>query len=76
MSKLTARQAQVLHLIKKFIKLNDYSPNINEIAANLEIYPNGARDHVKALETKGAITQVSGKQRTIRPVKGFLVRIK
>ncbi len=68
MKKLTARQTQVLDFIRSFIEKHAYPPTMREIAANFQISPKGAHDHVKALERKGKIRYDEKRSRTIEPV--------
>jgi len=76
MKKLTQKQADVLAYIKQHIKQEGMAPTAKEIGDWLDIYPNGAWLHVKALITKGAITQTQGKMRSLVPVKGYRVKVK
>ncbi|MFO7849082.1 MAG: transcriptional repressor LexA [Spirochaetia bacterium] len=71
MKKLTARQEEVLQFIYTFIEEHSYPPTMREIAAQFEISPKGAHDHVKALERKGKIKYDEKRSRTIEPVESF-----
>ena len=65
--KLTARQAQILELIKTAIAQTGAPPTRAEIAAQLGFRsPNAAEEHLKALAKKGVIELVSGTSRGIR----------
>ena len=65
--RLTARQGQVLALIKKAIARTGAPPTRAEIAAELGFAsPNAAEDHLRALAKKGVIELVSGTSRGIR----------
>jgi repressor LexA len=65
--RLTARQAQILELIRKAIAQTGAPPTRAEIAAELGFRsPNAAEEHLKALAKKGAIELVSGTSRGIR----------
>lgn len=65
--KLTARQAEVLGVIKDHIKDSGFPPTRAEIAAKLGFKsPNAAEEHVKALDRKGAIKVTPGASRGIR----------
>lgn len=67
MAPLTARQAAVLDYIREHIRETGAPPTIMEIGTAMGIAsPNGVRDHLKALERKGAIELVAGKARGIR----------
>ena len=65
--KLTARQAQILELIRHAIARTGTPPTRAEIAAELGFRsPNAAEEHLKALARKGVIELVSGTSRGIR----------
>lgn len=67
MIKLTARQEQVLELIKSYIDDTGYPPTRAEIAKELGFRSaNAAEEHLKALARKGAIEMVAGASRGIR----------
>jgi repressor LexA len=67
MIKLTARQEQVLQLIKDAISDTGYPPTRAEIARELGFKSaNAAEEHLKALAKKGAIEMVAGASRGIR----------
>ena len=67
MEKLTARQAQVLELIKRHIDDTGYPPTRADIAKELGFRsPNAAEEHLKALARKGAIEIIPGASRGIR----------
>ena len=69
MIKLTARQEQVLQLIKAAIINTGYPPTRAEIAKELGFKSaNAAEEHLKALAKKGAIEMVAGASRGIRLV--------
>jgi repressor LexA len=66
-NKLTARQQQVLDLIKSFIQRSGAPPTRAEIAAELGFKsPNAAEEHLHTLARKGAIELISGTSRGIR----------
>lgn len=67
MYNLTARQEQVLQLIKSYAEETGYPPTRAEIA-NILGYksPNAAEEHIKALARKGAIEVIPGASRGIR----------
>ncbi len=70
MIKLTARQQQVLDLIKQAICDTGFPPTRAEIAKELGFKsPNAAEEHLKALARKGAIEMVPGASRGIRIVE-------
>ncbi len=67
MQNLTARQAQVLDIIKQHISDTGYPPTRADIANELGFKsPNAAEEHLKALARKGAIEMVPGTSRGIR----------
>lgn len=55
MKKLTNRQKEILDYIKWFITEYGFSPSIRDIGSHFEMSPNGAYDHVIAIEKKGKI---------------------
>lgn len=64
--KLTARQEQILEMIRKHINDHGYPPTRQEICTQLGFSsPNAAESHLRALECKGAITITPGKARGI-----------
>lgn len=68
--KLTARQQQILDLIRSEIHRTGFPPTRAEIAQALGFRsPNAAEDHLKALARKGAITLTAGASRGIRLVE-------
>lgn len=67
MEKLTARQAQVLDLIREHIETTGFPPTRVDIARQLGFRsPNAAEEHLRALARKGAIEMVAGTSRGIR----------
>ena len=67
MSKLTARQAQVLDVIKRHIEDTGFPPTRADIARELGFKSaNAAEEHLKALARKGAIEMIAGASRGIR----------
>lgn len=67
MSNLTARQAQVLQLIKQYAEETGYPPTRAEIAQVLGFKSaNAAEEHIKALAKKGALEIIPGASRGIR----------
>ncbi|MBD2859090.1 repressor LexA [Spongiibacter sp. KMU-158] len=67
MEKLTARQTEVLHLIKRYIDDTGYPPTRADIAKELGFRsPNAAEEHLKALARKGVIEIIPGASRGIR----------
>lgn len=67
MIKLTARQRQVLDVVRRSIDETGYPPTRAEIARELEFKSaNAAEEHLKALARKGAIEMIPGASRGIR----------
>ena len=67
MTDLTARQQEILNLIKKHLEKTGYPPTRAEIADALGFKSaNAAEDHLRALERKGVIEMVPGASRGIR----------
>jgi repressor LexA len=67
MQDLTARQAQILDLIRRHIQDTGYPPTRADIAQELGFKsPNAAEEHLKALARKGAIEIIPGTSRGIR----------
>ena len=67
MEKLTARQSQVLDLIRNHIEQTGFPPTRADIARELGFRSaNAAEEHLRALARKGAIEMVAGASRGIR----------
>ena len=67
MKELTARQAEVLELVRSHINETGYPPTRADIARELGFKsPNAAEEHLKALARKGALEVVPGTSRGIR----------
>jgi len=67
MLKLTARQSQVLDVIKNCLDETGYPPTRAEIAQALNFKSaNAAEEHLKALARKGAIEMIPGASRGLR----------
>jgi repressor LexA len=65
--KLTARQSEILELIKTWIEETGYPPTRADIAKELGFKSaNAAEEHLKALARKGAIEMTAGASRGIR----------
>ncbi|HEY0294471.1 MAG TPA: transcriptional repressor LexA [Bordetella sp.] len=70
-SKLTARQQEILDLIRAAVAHTGFPPTRAEIAQALGFRsPNAAEDHLKALARKGAIELTAGASRGIRLLVG------
>ncbi|HSG61919.1 MAG TPA: transcriptional repressor LexA [Pseudomonadales bacterium] len=67
MQKLTARQQEILDLIRRYIDETGYPPTRADIASELGFKSaNAAEEHLKALARKGAIEMIAGASRGIR----------
>jgi repressor LexA len=83
MNPLTARQNEILSLIRDYQAKHGYPPSLRELASHFKVYPNSIQDHLKALTRKGylkrepnrsrgvSLTQSSGQLRTI-PLYGAI----
>lgn len=70
MIKLTARQQQVLNIIRQHIDETGFPPTRADIAKELGFKSaNAAEEHLKALARKGAIEMTAGTSRGIRLVE-------
>ncbi len=65
MERLTARQQEVLDIIRNFIGLHGYPPTVRELGEVLKMGPRAVHDHLKALERKGYIEREEGLPRAI-----------
>ena len=71
MKPLTARQAEVLQLIRDFVQSTGFPPTRADIAQVLGFKSaNAAEDHLKALARKGYIELLPGTSRGIRLAEG------
>lgn len=71
MHKITARQQEILDLIRSHIAERGMPPTRTEIAQTLGFRSiNAAEDHLKALERKGFIALMAGVSRGIRLLEG------
>jgi len=67
MEKLTSKQTEVLNYLKDYVGEYSMPPTIEEIRLAMGVNSaNGIRDHLRALERKGAIELISGISRGIR----------
>ena len=65
--KLTARQEQVLEVIREYVDDTGYPPTRADIARELGFKSaNAAEEHLRALARKGAIEMIAGASRGIR----------
>ncbi len=71
MKPLTARQAEVLQLIRDFVQSTGFPPTRADIAQVLGFKSaNAAEDHLRALDRKGYIELLPGASRGIRLAEG------
>ena len=66
---LTRKQSAILEFIREFIHGRDYAPSLEEIAEEFGISPPTAREHVAALEAKGALRTEKHRARSIELVE-------
>src|SRR3954447_22231989 len=67
MDELTARQSEILRLVRELAEVSGYPPTRAEIAERMGFRSvNAAEQHLRALEKKGAIEISSGASRGIR----------
>jgi repressor LexA len=67
MDELTARQTEILRLVRELTEVSGYPPTRAEIAERMGFRSvNAAEQHLRALERKGAIAIASGASRGIR----------
>ncbi len=67
MQDLTARQAEILELLRTHLRETGFPPTRAEIAAHFGFSsPNAAEEHLRALERKGAIEILPGASRGLR----------
>ena len=67
MDELTARQTEILRLVRELTEVSGYPPTRAEIAERMGFRSvNAAEQHLRALERKGAIEIASGASRGIR----------
>jgi len=70
---LTHRQSEILDFIRDYLVERGMPPTIEEIREAIGVRSaNGIRDHLRALEKKGAIELVSGVSRGIRVVENVV----
>jgi repressor LexA len=66
MMPLTARQSEVLELIRRHVREHGYQPSLREMAKELGMAsPTGALSHLKALERKGFVRLVPSASRSV-----------
>ncbi len=66
---LTPKQKKVLDFISSFIKKNDYSPSLEEIAKHFNLKSvSSAHQFVDSLHRKGYLKKTENKQRSIEPI--------
>ncbi len=62
---LTKKQKQILDFIKKFIKENDYSPSIKEVAKHFKLAISTIHQHIEAIKEKGYLKKIENQPRSI-----------
>ena len=80
MISLTDRQKAVLNFLKSFLGENGYPPTVRDIGAHFNIQWAAAKNHLKALETKGYIRINQFKSRGIEIIglkhtEGFMAPV-
>ncbi len=65
---VTKRQEQFVSFIVSFIKKNDYSPTLEEIAKQMGITPPAVLKAIRSLEKKGVLTYTPSIARSIKVV--------
>lgn len=73
---VTKRQAQFVAFIISFIKKNDYSPTLEEIANQMGITPPAVLKAIRSLEKKGVITYTPSIARSIKVVDNANLHVK
>ena len=69
MDDLTKRQREILNFIRRHQAVKGYWPSIREVQARFEFKStNAVVGHLRALESKGAVTRVPGQARAFRLV--------
>lgn len=64
---LTKRQKDIYQFIEDYLRVNGYSPSMEEIGAHFEISSmNGVHKHLKVLEERGYISRMSNRARSIQ----------
>ena len=70
---LTPRQLEICRFVDRFGRDHGMPPSMQEIADEFGFAgPSGVRDHLKALERKGAIIREPGKARSLKVAPGVL----
>ncbi len=64
---LTKRQKDIYQFIEDYLRVNGYSPSMEEIGAHFGISSmNGVHKHLKVLEERGYISRMSNRARSIQ----------
>jgi repressor LexA len=74
-SNLTAKQLDILKMIRSFISSNGFPPTIPEICAHFQFKPSSCFDHLRALERKCYLTR-SSKARSIKLKEGKIPSVR
>ena len=65
MDPLTARQHEILTLIRNYQAKHGYPPSLRELASHFKVYPNTIQDHLKALIKKGYLKREPNRSRGV-----------
>ncbi len=65
MNPLTARQKEILALIRDYQNQHGYPPSLRELAGHFKVYPNTIQDHLKALIKKGYLQREPNRSRGV-----------
>lgn len=64
---LTKRQSEILSFLRRYLKENEFSPTLEEIANHFNLASlNGVYKHLNALEERGFIRRLSNQARSIQ----------
>lgn len=70
MKALTARQAEVLEMIERFLRVHGRPPTRQEMGEHFGwSSPNAAQDYIKVLAKKGAIEWTNNKARGVKAIR-------
>ena len=62
---LTKRQKQILDFINNYLKKNDYSPSIEEIADYFDLAVGTVHEHLENLKNKGYLNKPNNQPRSL-----------
>lgn len=75
-ARLTDKQIEVLAYIRSHLEEFGYPPSRLEISTYMEVAPNAAQGHIRALQRKGYIEVAPGISRGIRVIEADERRVK